>query len=159
MSLAFMIKAHSSQDCRRIRILSIDFDFFGYWLLALAKNCRTLFTTSLFISALIFKVQNYLSKNSWLYEDKIQSCKVKQNQFGSCTFFPTTLLKTAVYPVHDFRRHVAVKVKFTAPLLLACFFFSFSFVSFFLSFSLTICLFSLYTNRLQILHKHCFNFS
>ena len=72
-------------------------------------------------------------------------------------FFPTTL---AVYPVHNLRPHVAVKVKFTAPLLLACIFsFSFSFFFFFFFFfPLTIYLFSLYANRLQILHKHCFQF-
>ena len=46
----------------------------------------------------------------------------------------------------------AVKVKFTAPLLLACIF------SFFSFFSLTIHLFSLYANRLQVLHKYCFRF-
>ena len=61
------------------RLAWIKFDFFGYWLLAFGKKLGTLFTTSSFISDLIFKVQNYLSKNSWLYEDKIQSRKVKQN--------------------------------------------------------------------------------
>ena len=86
---------------------------------------------------------------------KYNSCKVKQNKFGSCTFFLTTFLEIAVYPVHNFRPHVAVKVKFTAPLLLACIFFL-SLSLFF--FSLMIYLFSLYTNRLQILQTHCFQF-
>ena len=59
-----------------------------------------------------------------------------------------------VYPEHNQRPHVAVKVKFTAPLLLACIFFLFLFFFF----SLTLYLFSLYADRLQILHKHCFQF-
>ena len=59
-----------------------------------------------------------------------------------------------VYPAHNLRPHVAVKVKFTAPLLLASIFSFFS-LSVFL---LTIYIFSLYANRLQVLHKYCFRF-
>ena len=47
-----------------------------------------------------------------------------------------------------------MKVKFTAPLLLASIFSFFS-LSVFL---LTIYIFSLYANRLQVLHKYCFRF-
>ena len=60
-----------------------------------------------------------------------------------------------VYPEHNLRPHVAVKVKLTARLLLACIFFLFFFFFFF---SLTIYVFSFYANRLQILHKHYFQF-
>ena len=57
-----------------------------------------------------------------------------------------------VYPEHNQRPHVVVKVKFTE-VKFTCIFFFFLFF-----FSLTIYLFSLYDNRLQILHKYCFRF-
>ena len=52
----------------------IDFDFFGYWLLAFGKKLRNI------IHYILIHIRsNYLSKQNGLYEHKIQSRKLKQN--------------------------------------------------------------------------------
>ena len=111
--------------------------------------CGTLFTTSSFISDLIFKVQNYLAKNSWLYEDKIQLSKISlaliyslldminsPNSNTSCTDQSNLFLEFLIR-----KKRVWMSRSFGA-----------------IFFPLTIYFFSLYANRLQILHKHCFQF-